>query len=239
MEVSFCVEEQASGALNLWYGQHPLRKWLPLIGEGTSLGPGCYVRYFAGSDAVFPKWCDIPATCKQDCPTPQCLAGYRTATEQWAASNITLDVDCHREEDSNLQGYTDAQIQAWAQGLISFYETIASGFSLSSTQITLTAEWCDSVPMAGLVHLDAIRFLPASCLCSDNLPCDGHSDRPTCHALPDNQCVSRPRDGACGASSLGCAGPPGPGTDCVFAAGDAAFPGKTECIDGAYVCAMQ
>lgn len=87
MEVVFCVDvAPIEGEINLWYGRHPIRKILRLVRAGEVLGPGCYVRYFAPSQARFPGWDEIPKDCREKCgDVPRsCLAEFRATVDEYA-----------------------------------------------------------------------------------------------------------------------------------------------------------
>lgn len=231
LEVSFCLDEPSRGAVNLWYGQNPLRKFVPIVTDDETLAPDCYVRHFRSSDAIFPSWCNIPESCKTGCPSDSCLREFKNLTTRWSAGHVAIDEDCYeRDASAGLDADADRPL----------YESVAAGFDLHEAHLQLVAEWCKG-PVSGAVHLRTVRLLSPDCACSESHPCVAESDRPTCHLFPVATCAPENKDehGACGPDGLDCSGPPGSGEQCTVTVDDQAYTGRTECADGRYVCKLE
>lgn len=68
LEVVFeVVDLPLAGALRLYYGIHPRRKYFELIADTEVLQPGRHARYFSPEQAVFPSWETIPTGCGEQC----------------------------------------------------------------------------------------------------------------------------------------------------------------------------
>ncbi len=78
LEVRFCVETQYEpagsplppGSLNLWYGEHPWRRQLPLLDPKNPFR-GCTTKYFSAADARFADWEDV-GSCRGLCGKSGC-----------------------------------------------------------------------------------------------------------------------------------------------------------------------
>lgn len=219
VEVRFCVEAPVTGAqLQLWYGQHPLRKALRLKAAGERLETGCYVRHFDAAAAEVPTWCAIPESCLREaeaCPTRSCLEDFATKATEWSSSPEAIDPAC---------GSVDS----------------APYYDLSTTRLTLAAEGCDFAEgeVSGVVRIDSVKLVSRSCACSEEKPCNAASDRPRCYAGAASRCSDDDRLGVCGPRDIGCIGPPGPGVDCTVEVDGATYQGKTRCEQGGYVCTL-
>lgn len=103
LEVVICTDEQINGALNLWYGTFPNRKYLTLVDVGAVLEAGCHLRYFTPDMACFPTFdpatmpddvraVALPASCSNQCgATPsQCRIDFRRSPVTLAAEYPAL-----------------------------------------------------------------------------------------------------------------------------------------------------
>ncbi len=240
LAVSFCVEQAVTGAdLNLWYGQHPLRKFLPLKDSQAPLAVGCYVRYFTQARLRYPQgWCDVPTECESSvCGSPACGAAFAAKAEAWT-TNVVLDTACYQDQNAAPAGahLTSEQLQTSLTNLAAQYTANADGFSLHHTHITITAEGCSS-EATGVVDVKSIQLLTAGCSCSSADDCRDPGDRPYCSLEPSDQCDTQSL-GVCSLESNDCVGPPGPAVACSVHAGDSDFTGVTRCENGHYVCAL-
>jgi hypothetical protein len=242
LEVRFCVEEEITGGrLNLWYGQHPLRKSLPLV-HGR-LGVGCYVRHFNTQNALFPGWCDMPTVCwptpnERTCTSADCNVAFESVTTQWG-SNVALDTACRQDENARDGGANLPQEEleaSWVKARNEYMQN-KQYYPLTSTRLTLAAEECTSLT-SGTIHVESVKLIASGCACSENAPCSRQSDRSHCFTKPPDICEPT-GSGACSLDDLGCTGPPGPGVPCAIIVDGGTFEGITRCDRGRYVCELR
>jgi hypothetical protein len=214
LEVRIHVKREIQGALNLWYGRHPLRKFLRLSGD-EPLGIGCHVLYFASTDARVPEWCGVPESCAE-CPSAACLDEFREQSERWAAGD--LDPTCFPEG-----GVPTTELEQ---------------FDFHSTLVTLVAEWGSGACLEGTVQLESIQSLRASCACEQDAHCAGSPGRVACRPLGEDACAAdgAARGGVCGPPPETCAGLPVENSPCEIQTATGTFKGEIRCEGGSCAC---